>query len=103
MPSLKNICMYTIMFSLNIKNCLRLLAFGDLYKAEALTETALEMVVENMGKIVETDEWKKFTKNHTELTVAVTKELISSKKKREESDEEEDSSDLLAKLKLNEK
>ena len=87
MPSLKNICMYTIMFSLNIKNCLRLLTFGDLYKAEALTETALEMVVENMGKIVETDEWKKFTKNHTELTVAVTKELV---KKKEESDEEED-------------
>ena len=56
-----------------------------------------------MGKIVETDEWKKFTIDHTELTVAVTKELISSKKKREESDEEEDSSDLLAKLKLNEK
>ena len=48
MPSLKNICMYTIMFSLNIKNCLRLLAFGDLYKAEALTKTAVEMVVENM-------------------------------------------------------
>ena len=87
MPSLKNICMYTIMFSLNIKNCLRLLAFGDLYKAEALSKTAVEMVVENMGKIVETDEWKKFTKNHTELTVAVTKELV---KKKEESDEEED-------------
>ena len=87
MPSLKNICMYTIMFSLNIENCLRLLTFGDLYKAEALTKTAVEMVVENMGKIVETDEWKKFTRDHTELSVAVTKELV---KKKEESDEEED-------------
>ena len=72
--------MYTIMFSLNIENCLRLLSFGDLYKAEALTETALEMVVENMGKIVETDEWKKFTRDHTELSVAVTKELVSKEK-----------------------
>ena len=78
-PSLRNLCMYPIMFSLDVKNCLRLLAFGDLYKAETLKETALEMVKENMARIVETDEWKTFSKDYSDLTVEVTKRLFNSK------------------------
>ena len=80
LQSLKNICLYTIMFSLDIKNCVRLLAFGNLYKAETLKETALEMVAENMEKIVDTDEWKNFIKDFSELAVEVTKRLVTSKK-----------------------
>ena len=79
LPSLRNLCMYPIMFSLDVKNCLRLLAFGDLYKAETLKETALEMVKENMARIVETDEWKTFSKDYSDLTVEVTKRLFNSK------------------------
>ena len=88
LQSLKNLCMYTIMFSLDIKNCLSLLAFGTLYKAEALTETALEMVVENMGRIVEDDvaEWEKFNREYPKLAVEVTKRLVTSKKKKEGGD-----------------
>ena len=71
--------MYTILFSLDIKNCLRLLAFGDLYKVEDLKKTALEMIAQNMGKIVDTDAWEKFTKEYSKLTVEVTKRLVSSK------------------------
>ena len=80
LQSLRNICLYTIMFSLDIKNCVRLLAFGNLYEAETLKETALEMVAENMEKIVDTDEWKKFSKDFSELAVEVTKRLVTSKK-----------------------
>ena len=80
LQSLRNICLYTIMFSLDINNCLRLLAFGSLYKAETLKKTALEMAAQNMETIVYTDEWKKFSKDFSELAVEVTKRLVTSKK-----------------------
>ena len=76
LSSLRNLCMYTIMFSLDIENCLRLLAFGELYKAETLKETALQMVSDNMGKIVDSDEWKTFNKDYSDLAVEITKRLV---------------------------
>ena len=40
----------------------------------------MRVVVENMDKIVDTNAWKKFSKDYAELAVEVTKRLVTPKK-----------------------
>ena len=69
--TLKNICLNTLQFILDIDNCVKFLIIGDMCQAKSLKEMAVQMVIENKAKIISTHEWKEFTKNHLELALEV--------------------------------
>ena len=56
--SLRNLCMDTLLFNMDVNNCIRLLGMGDLYKDVHLKSMALEMVVENRGELVNSVNWQ---------------------------------------------
>ena len=56
--SLRNLCMDTLLFNMDVNNCMRLLGMGDLYKDVHLKDMALEMVVENRGELVNSVNWQ---------------------------------------------
>ena len=68
---LKNICLNTLQFILDIDNCVKFLIIGDMYQEQSLKEMAAQMVIENKEKIISSNEWKEFTKNHLELALEV--------------------------------
>ena len=69
--TLKNICLDTLQFILDIDNCVKFLIIGDMCQAKSLKEMALQMVVENKERIISSNEWKELTENHLELALEV--------------------------------
>ena len=73
---LKKLCEVEIRSSLDESNCIELLIFSDTYQAKLLKKGALQSVFLNLASIVDTDVYKEFHKQHSELSLEVTRTII---------------------------
>ena len=72
---LKKLCEMELRSSLDASNCIELLIFSDTHQSKALKRAALRSVIRNLASIVNTDVYKEFHKQHSELSLEVTRTI----------------------------
>ena len=70
---LKNICEEILCSILELTNCVEYLVFGDMYQTFKLRRRAMEIAVENIDSIMDTDVFKDLFKQKPELAWEVMK------------------------------
>ena len=73
---LKKLCEVIIWSYLDESNCIELLIFGHTYHAKILKKGALRSVFINLASLIDTDVYKEFHKQHSELSLEVTRTMI---------------------------
>ena len=73
---LKSVCEDKLCSSLNIRNSIEYLIFGDMYEASKLRRIALRMVAGNMAKVVDTEEYKDLVKKHPVIAAEIPAAMV---------------------------
>ena len=73
---LKSVCEDKLCSSLNIRNSIEYLIFGDMYEASKLRRIALRMVAGNMAKLVDTEEYKDLVKKHPVIAAEIPAAMV---------------------------
>ena len=72
---LKRHCEMELRSSLDASNCIELLIFSDTHQAKVLKRAALRSVIRNLASIVNTEDYNEFHKQHSELSLEVTRTI----------------------------
>ena len=86
---LKKMCEDKLCESLVLKNSIKNLILGEMYRATKLMKNAMELLASNMSSVIDTEEWESCTKHHPSLVTEVMRVIVDKKGTKRKADEVE--------------
>merc|ERR1719348_2301773 len=64
LDQLKQICVNNLCKKIDVKTCIHFMSIGDLYNADYLKKSALQLIARNKEQVFKTKDWKGCLQNH---------------------------------------
>jgi len=75
METLKNVCQSLLSSHLKLENSLKFLVLGDMYGAQEMKNAAMEIVINNVNKLMKTEEWRECKKKSPLIIMEVAEAM----------------------------